>query len=89
MMPDSADLIRHAKMVLDFNWAGDYTKPGPRLYPHQWSWDSALITIGYGYLSLLWGRDSSDYILQNTAQRPAVALARLLRTAGIVEGRRL
>jgi hypothetical protein len=23
--------------------------PGPRLYPHQWSWDSALIAIGYSH----------------------------------------
>src|ERR687885_111846 len=29
------------------HWTGEYTKPGPRLYPHQWSWDSALIAIGY------------------------------------------
>lgn len=36
-------------MVLDFNWTGEYTKPGPRLYPHQWSWDSALISIGYAH----------------------------------------
>jgi glycogen debranching enzyme len=40
-------LIRQAKMVLEFNWTGEYTRPGPRLYPHQWSWDSALISIGY------------------------------------------
>src|SRR5215217_6727093 len=49
MMRDSADLVRHAKMVLEFNWTGDYTKPGPRLYPHQLSWDSALIAIGYAH----------------------------------------
>ena len=42
-------LIRQAKMVLDFNWTGHYTQPGPRLYPHQWSWDSALIAIGYSH----------------------------------------
>ncbi len=40
-------LVRQAKTVLDFNWTGGYTQPGPRLYPHQWSWDSALIAIGY------------------------------------------
>src|SRR5918997_5053175 len=40
-------LVRQAKAVLDFNWTGEYTMPGPRLYPHQWSWDSALIAIGY------------------------------------------
>jgi hypothetical protein len=46
-----------------------------------------VITIGCGYLSQMWGSDSSDYILQNSAQRPAVALARLLRTVGIAERR--
>lgn len=40
-------LLQQAQMVLDFNWTGEYTKPGPRLYPHQWSWDSALIALGY------------------------------------------
>ena len=40
-------LIRQAKAVLDFNWTGEYTMPGPRLYPHQWSWDSALIALAY------------------------------------------
>src|SRR5918992_3976668 len=45
---DKGDLlVRQAKAVLDFNWTGEYTQPGPRLYPHQWSWDSALIAIGY------------------------------------------
>jgi hypothetical protein len=46
--PDKDDmLVRQAKAVLDFNWTGEYTMPGPRLYPHQWSWDSALIAIAY------------------------------------------
>ena len=40
-------LVQQAQMVLDFNWTGEYTMPGSRLYPHQWSWDSALIAIGY------------------------------------------
>jgi mannosylglycerate hydrolase len=47
MSQDGDTLIRLAKTILDFNWTGDYTKPGPRLYPHQWSWDSALVAIGY------------------------------------------
>lgn len=34
-------------MLLDFNWTGEYTRPGPRLYPHQWSWDWALVAIAY------------------------------------------
>lgn len=49
MTQDNNELIRQAQTVLDFNWTGDYTKPGPRLYPHQWSWDSALIAIGYAH----------------------------------------
>jgi hypothetical protein len=40
-------LIRKAKAVLEFNWTEEYTQPGPRLYPHQWSWDSAHIAMGY------------------------------------------
>jgi hypothetical protein len=39
-------LIWLAETILEFNWAGGYTRPGPRLYPHQYSWDSALIAIG-------------------------------------------
>jgi mannosylglycerate hydrolase len=64
-MADGTHLIRQAKEVLDFNWTGRYTKPGPgqytksgpdqytrpspSLYPHQWSWDSAFIAIGYAH----------------------------------------
>src|SRR3712207_274181 len=49
MQSDEILLIKQAQMGLDFNWAGEYTKPGPRLYPHQWSWDSALVAIGYSH----------------------------------------
>ena len=42
-------LVHQAKAVLDYNWTGDYTMPGPRLYPHQWSWDSAFVAIGYSH----------------------------------------
>jgi hypothetical protein len=41
--------VQQARMVLDFNWTGEYTMPGPRLYPHQRSWDSAFIAIGYSH----------------------------------------
>ena len=44
-MTDS-DLAAGARAVLDDNWLGGATKPAPRLYPHQWSWDSAFIAIG-------------------------------------------
>ena len=41
-----ADLAAAAEAVLDANWLGASTLPGPRLYPHQWSWDSAFVAIG-------------------------------------------
>jgi Trehalase len=41
-----AELARRALAVLDANWTGRATQPSPRLYPHQWSWDSACIALG-------------------------------------------
>jgi glycogen debranching enzyme len=35
-----------AARVLDANWTGIATVPSPGLYPHQWSWDSAFVSIG-------------------------------------------
>jgi mannosylglycerate hydrolase len=45
-----AELAQRALEVLDENWIGHATKPSPRLYPHQWSWDSACHAIGYARL---------------------------------------
>jgi hypothetical protein len=44
--PDG-ELARQALDVLAVNWLGHATRPSPRLYPHQWSWDSACIAMGY------------------------------------------
>src|SRR6056297_1322008 len=41
------DLIEAAENVLKKNWTGSFTKPTNSLYPHQWSWDSCFISIGY------------------------------------------
>lgn len=41
-----SELTDAAIAVLDANWMGDATRPSPRLYPHQWSWDSAFIALG-------------------------------------------
>ncbi len=41
-----SDLLGRAGAVLDANWVGQSTKPSARLYPHQWSWDSAFAAIG-------------------------------------------
>ncbi|WP_214321362.1 MGH1-like glycoside hydrolase domain-containing protein [Nonomuraea sediminis] len=39
-------IVREAVRVLVANWDGSYTVPSRRLYPHQWSWDSAFVAIG-------------------------------------------
>jgi hypothetical protein len=36
--------------VLERNWIGGATLPSPTQYPHQWSWDSAFIAIGWAHL---------------------------------------
>src|SRR5215217_6870047 len=41
------ELVQRAIAVLDANWMGHATRASARLYPHQWSWDSACIAIGY------------------------------------------
>jgi glycogen debranching enzyme len=47
MEADLKDLVAKARKILDDNWMGRYTRPSPLLYPHQWSWDSGFIAIGY------------------------------------------
>jgi hypothetical protein len=49
---ESETLRGAALAVLRKNDLGDWTKPAPRLYPHQWSWDSAFIAIGLAHLDL-------------------------------------
>jgi glycogen debranching enzyme len=44
-------LVQRAVEVLEANWRGASTVPSPALYPHQWSWDSACIAIGYSHVS--------------------------------------
>jgi glycogen debranching enzyme len=43
--PDN--LKKSARQVLDANWTGQFTKPAPSLYPHQWNWDAGFIALGY------------------------------------------
>jgi glycogen debranching enzyme len=47
----SAELWNSAARVLDDNWAGDHLVPSRKLYPHQWSWDTAFSVIGLGYVN--------------------------------------
>jgi hypothetical protein len=52
------ELRTQAVEVLRTNDLGGWTKPAPKLYPHQWSWDSALIAIGLAHV------DASRAILE-------------------------
>jgi hypothetical protein len=48
-------LAAQAEAVLRANDVGGaYTRPSGRLYPHQWNWDSAFITIGWAHID--WDR---------------------------------
>ncbi len=46
------DLIARARAVLRRNDTGEFTKPAPRQYPHQWNWDSAFIARGLAHFDL-------------------------------------
>ena len=45
-------LVDRAKQVLAVNDLGNSTKPSPKLYPHQWNWDSAFIALGLAHYDL-------------------------------------
>jgi glucosylglycerate hydrolase len=45
-------LVSRAVDILRENDTGASTKPAPALYPHMWSWDSALIAIGIAQYSV-------------------------------------
>ena len=49
---NTTSLIDRAISVLKMNDAGVFTKPGPHQYPHQWNWDSALISLGLSHFDL-------------------------------------
>jgi len=47
---DRKALWTRAETVLRENDRGIHTVPSPRLYPHQWAWDSAFIAIGLSHI---------------------------------------
>ncbi|MFG2062198.1 hypothetical protein ACGFIK_12340 [Micromonospora sp. NPDC048871] len=47
---DHPGLVALARATLEANWAQAHTVPSRTLYPHQWSWDSAFIAIGWAHL---------------------------------------
>src|SRR5699024_9988056 len=44
---ENSSLLESAKDVLENNWQGSFTLPAHGMYPHQWSWDTAFICMGY------------------------------------------
>ncbi len=44
-----AALRNEAISILNKNNLGNFTKPAPLLYPHQWNWDSGFIAIGLSH----------------------------------------
>jgi hypothetical protein len=51
--PLASETLREGALaVLRTNDLGKWTRPAPRLYPHQWSWDSAFIAIGLAQVDL-------------------------------------
>lgn len=45
-------LAARAAEILRDNDTGALIKAAPNLYPHQWSWDAALVSIGLGHIDL-------------------------------------
>ncbi|HET6949052.1 MAG TPA: hypothetical protein VFI47_01660, partial [Acidimicrobiales bacterium] len=43
------DLAAEAIGVLCGNDRVGWTRPSPRLYPHQWSWDAAFVAVGWAH----------------------------------------
>jgi hypothetical protein len=79
---DHDQLARDAIWVLIENWHGHATVPSRRLYPHQWSWDSAFIALGLQHLApqraavellSLFGAQWADGRIPHIAFNPGVA----------------
>ena len=79
---DHDQLAREAIRVLIQNWHGHATVPSRRLYPHQWSWDSAFIALGQLHVApqraamellSLFGAQWADGRIPHIAFNPAVA----------------
>ena len=49
-------LVQHALAVLSHNDTGLFVKPGPRVYPFQWNWDSAFVALGLARIDAARGR---------------------------------
>ena len=82
--PDATEedlaLRDRAAGVLRENDAGGWTRAAPRLYPHQWSWDSAFIAIGWAHLDT--GRALTELEGLFAAQWPTGMVPHIVFRAG-------
>jgi len=46
------DVSSEAKRVLKHNDLGDWTRPAPNVYPHQWLWDSCFSAMGWAHIDI-------------------------------------
>jgi hypothetical protein len=47
---EAEELTSRAIQVLRSNDAGGWTRPSAHQYPHQWNWDSALVSLGWSWI---------------------------------------
>jgi glycogen debranching enzyme len=57
-------LVDRARAVLSRNDTGLFVKPGPRVYPFQWNWDSALVALGLARVDAERGRQEVRALLR-------------------------
>ena len=80
-LPDAPLLLQSRDKVIAHN---EHIS-GPPLEAPTWGEATRVITYAKDFVSTIGSGYLSQFWVQNSAQRPAVALHRLLRTAGIVE----
>ncbi|MGW5124979.1 glucosylglycerate hydrolase [Streptomyces sp. NPDC004069] len=76
--PTESALAAHAAYVLRGNDTGTLTTAAPKLYPHQWSWDAAFITMGLSTLSVPRAIAELDWLLAaqwSTGMLPHIVFA--------------
>ena len=60
-----SDLVEVAKKILLENRRAGYTLPtNNKLYPAQWNWDSAFISLGYSYFNLDYAIEEINTLLK-------------------------
>ena len=58
-----AALTARAAYALRANAAGSMTRAAPDLYPHQWSWDAAFVSVGIAHLDARRATAELDHLL--------------------------